>query len=432
MVDTKRLDWHAVRDAAAGRWVSILSSLAPEIDVALRHHGGAGGSVRHIPCPVHGGKDGFRVFSDVDETGGGICNTCGSFPDGFDLLKWLRNWTFVEALQEVASVLGMTPSDGALPPRPARPRPEPAPKPAPAVVTSPKTSRKTMRRLWVSAFSLDAPEADLARRYFASRGLDWAAIREAVSPKSVRFHPAVDYYEDGQVAGTYPALLAAVRDAADDVLTLHRTYLAPDGTGKAPVAAPRKLIGSDQSPLGGAIRLGEMQNGHLAVAEGLETALAAWLGQRSTYAKDPSMGSPTAVWSCVSGPMLAGFVPPPGVRRVTIWADKDRALYRPPRAVGSAPAHGAQHGKIVTPRRIGEHHAWVLADRLAAMGIPRTIILVPPGQIPDGQKGIDWADVWATTGLAGFESPEIGRFKRAQPVGSRVGDFPVFTIKDGL
>ena len=27
---------------------------------------------RHVPCPAHGGKDGFRLFRDTDETGGGI------------------------------------------------------------------------------------------------------------------------------------------------------------------------------------------------------------------------------------------------------------------------------------------------------------------------------------------------------------------------
>ncbi|WP_198926512.1 primase-helicase zinc-binding domain-containing protein, partial [Acidithiobacillus thiooxidans] len=96
----KRYDAAVVRQEARDQWDMILSYLAPEIESALQHPG------KHIPCPVHGGKDGFRVFKDVRETGGGICNTCGSQSDGFALLMWLRNWDFVTTLKAVAELLG--------------------------------------------------------------------------------------------------------------------------------------------------------------------------------------------------------------------------------------------------------------------------------------------------------------------------------------
>ena len=54
---------------APGRWLDILSGLAPDLRPAVEKRG------RHVPCPVHGGKDGFRLFRDADQTGGGICNT---------------------------------------------------------------------------------------------------------------------------------------------------------------------------------------------------------------------------------------------------------------------------------------------------------------------------------------------------------------------
>ena len=69
-----------VRQLAAGRWTEILEAVAPALEPALRRPG------RHVPCPVHGGKDGFRLFRDVAQTGGGICNTCGAFHDGFAVL----------------------------------------------------------------------------------------------------------------------------------------------------------------------------------------------------------------------------------------------------------------------------------------------------------------------------------------------------------
>ena|GEM_PF-3875092 len=64
-------DADQVRQHSRGHWLAILSRLAPELAPAIQRLG------RHVPCPVHGGKDGFRLFRDAPETGGGICNSCG-------------------------------------------------------------------------------------------------------------------------------------------------------------------------------------------------------------------------------------------------------------------------------------------------------------------------------------------------------------------
>jgi len=80
----KHIEAREVRELAAGRWLDLLGALAPELTPALDRVG------RHVPCPVHGGADGFRLFRDVKQTGGGICNTCGTFPDGFALLAHLH------------------------------------------------------------------------------------------------------------------------------------------------------------------------------------------------------------------------------------------------------------------------------------------------------------------------------------------------------
>ena len=71
------LEAETIRNRARGSWLGILGSLAPELEPALQRLG------RHVPCPIHGGRDGFRLFRDAPDTGGGICNTCGAFPDGF-------------------------------------------------------------------------------------------------------------------------------------------------------------------------------------------------------------------------------------------------------------------------------------------------------------------------------------------------------------
>lgn len=96
-------DFDEVRKSAAGHWLPILESIAPELAPAIEKLG------RHVPCPVMGGTDGFRLFKDAHDTGGGISNQHGPFPDGFALLMWLRRWTFVECAIEVAKTLGIKP-----------------------------------------------------------------------------------------------------------------------------------------------------------------------------------------------------------------------------------------------------------------------------------------------------------------------------------
>ena len=101
---TYRLDVRTVREAARGHWDSIFCALAPTLKTAMQRPG------RHVPCPVHGGKDGFRLFSDYEQAGSCVCNTCGTFRDGFAALAWLHGWSFAETLEKVARVLGLNPS----------------------------------------------------------------------------------------------------------------------------------------------------------------------------------------------------------------------------------------------------------------------------------------------------------------------------------
>lgn len=96
-------DANKVREAAAGNWLAILATLAPHIEGALKRPG------RHVGCPIHGGKDGFRLFKDVDQTGGGVCNSCGPKKDGISLLMWLCSWDYPSALSHVAGLLGVEP-----------------------------------------------------------------------------------------------------------------------------------------------------------------------------------------------------------------------------------------------------------------------------------------------------------------------------------
>ena len=103
---TYRLDVSVVREAARGHWDAIFCALAPMLKTAMQQPG------KHVPCPIHGGKDGFRLFPDYAMAGSCVCNTCGTFRDGFETLEWLHGWGFAQTLAKVAWVLGLQPRQG--------------------------------------------------------------------------------------------------------------------------------------------------------------------------------------------------------------------------------------------------------------------------------------------------------------------------------
>ena len=116
-------------------------------------------------------------------------------------------------------------------------------------------------------------------------------------------HPDLTDY-DG--ARGWPGMVAIPRTAdGAPVGGVHRTFLLEDGSGKAP--AGKKMLGSVAD---GAVRLFPIEaDGHLGVAEGIETALAA----RTIF------GVPT--WAALSADGMARWQWPAEVKRVTIFAD---------------------------------------------------------------------------------------------------------------
>ncbi len=339
----KHIEAREVRQHAAGRWLDILGALAPVLETALSRVG------RHVPCPVHGGTDGFRLFRDADLTGGGVCNTCGTFPDGFALLMWVNRWSFPEALRAVAHELRMTDDRGCEPRRVHTLNPRPKERDRESVI-------EALNRVWEQALNPADHRATPMRLYLANRGLSGVKLDGEV----VRFHPALGYWQSNgrnepELVGRYPAMVALVAGADGAPVTVHRTYLTRDGR-KAPIAEPKKLMGYPGNRLvGGGIRLFAPAP-VLGVAEGIETALAVHL----------RTGMP--VWSAISADLLTRLDPPADTSLVVVWADRDRS--------------GA-----------GEAAAMTFRERLLHRGI-QVAIHLPPGPIPAGAKGIDWADVW--------------------------------------
>lgn len=187
-----------------------------------------------------------------------------------DALDWARRW-----------------SGGAVAPRVVRPEPV---RPAPGTAT-------LARALWREAVPA---RGTLVETYLRGRGL--ALPGDA----PLRFHGACPRGRE-----RLPAMLALMSDARSAApCGVHRTFLAPDGSGKAPGQA-KMMAGR-----AGVIRLvpDEDVTEGLGIAEGIETALAVM--QRMDW---------QPVWAATSAGAIARLPALPGIEALTIFADRDGA-----------------------------------------------------------------------------------------------------------
>lgn len=184
-------------------------------------------------------------------------------------------------------------------------------------------------RLWRTSRPIDT--GSLAAAYLLHRGCALPPVGA-----DLRWLPALRHPS----GWTGPAMLALVTDAlTGSTRTLHRTWLAPDGHGKAPVEPPRLLL-RGLAKAGGVVRLwpDEAVTTGLGIAEGIETALAA------ARAFQP-------VWACVDAGNLAALPVLPGVEALTVFADHDPAgLAAADRVCAAWRAAGAEARRWLDPR----------------------------------------------------------------------------------
>lgn len=362
-----------VKSYARGRWDSIFASLAPKLADAIAKKG------RHVSCPQHGGTNGFRLLKDSDE-GHGICNTCKEFlvggerkfQDGFGVLQWATGKDFYEVMEDVASIVAPHLLDKQRSPfhRPPPPVYKPPVRTQQDVENDVKLIELMREAIATACPMTDFHASELAWRYLESRGLPLPSKTDEEGFWSdIYFHHSL-YYRDGDndpsigrdQSGYFPAILKLMRNRLGQVCAVHRTYLAPDGYGKAPVDNPKKMMGKPElvSARTIAVRLGKPRGGVIAAAEGFETALAV----------RAFTGFPC--WSTYSSTILRLFTPPDGVVGVHFFGDLDRS--------GD-----------------GQDAARTRAEALKEMGY-QTRWDVPKGPVPVGQKSLDWLDVYNQMG----------------------------------
>jgi putative DNA primase/helicase len=136
--------------------------------------------------------------------------------------------------------------------------------------------------------------------YLASRGICLP------TPDALRFHAGLKHPS----GGIWPVMVAMVTNGVDGTpIAIHRTFLARDGAGKAPVDPQKMMFGPCR---GGAVRLADPRD-VLMIGEGIETCLAAMLAS----------GHPA--WAALSTSGLRGLDLPEDVRDVIVLADGDEA-----------------------------------------------------------------------------------------------------------
>lgn len=280
-----------------------------------RWHGRCGAA----PCPIcqPDRRIGQNALTLADAPGGRLLAHCKKSGCSF---------------ADLARAMGLAPGDF--------PRPDPAElarAAAEARAEAEKRARQALA-LWREAVPIQGTPA---AAYLRNREITCDL------PASLRFHPEVWH---GPTARRWPALVALVEGC--DLLAVHRTWIRPDGAGKADLDPNKAMLGGVQ---GGAVRLLKAQ-GRLVVAEGIETALSLACGL---------LPGTMTLWAALSTSGLRGLRLPPNPAALTIATDGDEA---------------------------GRSAGYALAERAHALGWKVSTLAAPEGR--------DWNDILTMKGDA--------------------------------
>jgi len=289
-----------------GKWHGVLAELGVPVECLQNKHG---------PCPIcKEGKDRFR-FDDSNGKGTYFCSHCGA-GEGFKLLQGIYGWTFRECLDAIRPII-----DHAVV-RPTQQKKDPVP-------ALREAASKAKRVVYNGPI----------HKYLENRGLkDY--------PESLK-EAEMYTWEEGVKLGPFPSMMGLIQDANGNGVSWHVTYTHKSEKLKGMTS--RKIMPPKGTITGAAIRLHEHE-GHICIAEGIETAIAA------------SKVSGLPAFSVMNAHCMSTFEPPKDVEFVEIYADNDKSY-------------------------VGQRSAYQLAERLAARGIRATVWVSPV-------VGEDWLDYY--------------------------------------
>lgn len=187
-------------------------------------------------------------------------------------------------------------------------------------------------------------EPVFAYNYLVGRGIP-SEIVDQVS-KDVRGCESLSLYDGREFKGNHNSMVALIRNSKGVPISIHRTYITAEGKQK-------KIMPPLESITGGCVRLGEPDD-TLVIAEGIETALAAWA----------LTGYPA--WATISAHGMAEFKGiPKHIKKIIICADND-ASFTGQEAAFACAKYMKQRVKVETvvtmPKVIGYDMLDVLSD----------------------------------------------------------------------
>lgn len=272
--------------------------LSRQAEAVCRHYLSAGrrqghywqvGDVRNTP--------GRSMFVRLSDSAHGLAGkwtdaATGEHGDLLDVIRESRGLSdFSDVLAEAQAFLRFSPTSRDAD-APHRTRP-----------CSPRNPVTSAQRLFAAAEPIPGT---IVETYLRNRGI--TALHET---GSLRFHPRCFSRPDAHgPIQPLPAMVAAVTDLRGRIMGVHRTWLTPDGAGKACIATPRRAMGQ---LLEHAVRFGGTDD-VLAAGEGIETVL-------SVRTALPNLPMAAAL----SAAHLAAMAFPPELRRLYIVRDNDPA-----------------------------------------------------------------------------------------------------------
>ena len=235
------------------------------------------GSAWMARCPAHEDRD--PSLSIGDAKSGKVLVRCHAGCDQRDVISALR-WYGIWQTESRHGSRSLRKNDRL---SPAEPHPD--------------IRKRTRAALAIWQASQPA-EGSPVEAYLRSRGLTVSP------PRSIRLHAGLKH-PSGAI---WPVMVALVTRGLDGApIAIHRTFLAHDGNGKAPVEPAKMMLGPCR---GGVVRLVDLGD-TLMVGEGIETCLAAM----------QATGIPA--WAALSTSGLRALDLPHALRDVIVLADGD-------------------------------------------------------------------------------------------------------------
>lgn len=318
-----------------------IADLARELGASLRKSGG-----RLVgSCPICGGGKGATRF-EIKNAASWVCAVCSDGGDAIALVRKATGCDFRAAVERLGGARALSDDEAR---RVARQRAQREEKARQDQERYRARARRAAAEIWARA----RPAGRIVRAYLAARCCDLPASAMLRESDDLAYVAGVTRdergLETGRVVWRGPAMVAAILDNDGVFIGAHRTWVAPDLSGKARIADPetgevlaaKKSLGSSH---GGHIILrdGGPAPRRLFIGEGIETVLSVATALRRAL----RLRRDDAFWSSVDlgnlGGPHGGLIDHPALKTAT-----GRAQRLPGPQPGAGPA-------IVIPDSVAE------------------------------------------------------------------------------